>query len=79
MYCLISFKVFFFVDSDSQAHKSKKVYVPRVEDKNCHMRMLNISSVDDLIANSMDILEPAPFDADGNEREDGNFYNQNMA
>lgn len=39
------------------------------------MRMLNISTIDDLIANSMDILEPAPFDADGNEREDGNFYN----
>ncbi|KAK4747301.1 hypothetical protein SAY87_026338 [Trapa incisa] len=57
-------------DSDSQVHKSKKVYVPRVEDNNCHMRMLNILSVDDLIANSMNILEPAPVDADGNERED---------
>ncbi|KAK4791110.1 hypothetical protein SAY86_031523 [Trapa natans] len=60
-------------DSDSQVHKSKKVYVPRVEDNNCHMRMLNISSVDDLIANSMNILEPAPVDADGNEREDAAF------
>lgn len=50
----------------------KKLYVPRVEDKNSHMRMLNISSVDDMIANSMDILEPAALDADGNEREDGN-------
>lgn len=37
------------------------------------MRMLHISSTDDLIANSMDILEPAPVDADGNEREDGTF------
>ncbi|OWM90459.1 hypothetical protein CDL15_Pgr014762 [Punica granatum] len=55
---------------DSQAHSSKKVYVPRVEDKNCHMRMFNISSVGDLIANSMDILEPAPVDAEGNEREE---------
>jgi 5-formyltetrahydrofolate cyclo-ligase len=35
------------------------------------MRMLNISCVDDLVANSMDILEPAPVDGDGNEREDG--------
>lgn len=35
------------------------------------MRMLKISSVDDLIANSMNILEPNPVDADGNEREDG--------
>ncbi|KAK7317220.1 hypothetical protein RJT34_01262 [Clitoria ternatea] len=48
----------------------KRVYVPRVEDKNSHMRMLHISRIDDLIANSMDILEPAPVDADGNARED---------
>lgn len=45
--------------------------MPRVEDKNSHMRMFHISSIDDLIANSMDILEPAPVDADGIEREDG--------
>lgn len=55
-------------DGDSQM--GKKLYVPRVEDKNRHMRMLNISSVDDLIANSMNILEPDPIDANGNERED---------
>ncbi|MED6226096.1 5-formyltetrahydrofolate cyclo-ligase, mitochondrial [Stylosanthes scabra] len=48
----------------------KKLYVPRVEDKNSHMRMLSISRIDDLIANSMDILEPAPLDASGNARED---------
>ncbi|XP_077253654.1 5-formyltetrahydrofolate cycloligase [Tasmannia lanceolata] len=48
----------------------KKLYVPRVEDKNSHMRMLNISSIDDLIANAMNILEPANLDADGNQRED---------
>lgn len=42
-----------------------------MEDKNSHMRMLNISGIDDLIPNSMDILEPAPVDADGNKREDG--------
>lgn len=35
------------------------------------MRMLHISHMDDLIANSMNILEPAPVDAQGNEREDG--------
>ncbi|KAL3639538.1 5-formyltetrahydrofolate cyclo-ligase, mitochondrial [Castilleja foliolosa] len=51
----------------------KKLYVPRVEDKNSFMRMLNISRIDDLIANSMDILEPAPCDAEGNEREDVMF------
>ena len=49
----------------------KTLYVPRVEDKNSHMRMLKISSMDDLIANSMNILEPAPMDAEGKEREDG--------
>ncbi|KAL5994497.1 hypothetical protein ACLOJK_024550 [Asimina triloba] len=48
----------------------RKLYVPRVEDKNSYMRMLNISSIEDLIANSMNILEPAPTDADGNQRED---------
>lgn len=34
------------------------------------MRMLNITHMDDLISNSMNILEPAPVDGDGNERED---------
>ncbi|XP_028781690.1 5-formyltetrahydrofolate cyclo-ligase, mitochondrial isoform X1 [Neltuma alba] len=52
------------------ANGGRKLYVPRVEDKNSHMRMLNISRMDDLIANSMDILEPDPIDAEGNERED---------
>ncbi|XP_057443038.1 5-formyltetrahydrofolate cyclo-ligase, mitochondrial [Lotus japonicus] len=54
----------------SAATGGKKLYVPQVEDKNSHMRMLNISRIDDLVANSMDILEPAPVDADGNARED---------
>lgn len=35
------------------------------------MRMLKISSINDLVASSMNILEPAPVDCDGNEREDG--------
>ncbi|KAK8333534.1 hypothetical protein V6Z12_A10G208100 [Gossypium hirsutum] len=48
----------------------KKLYVPRVEDKNSNMRMFNISRIDDLVANSMNILEPASVDADGNTRED---------
>ncbi|PNX65669.1 5-formyltetrahydrofolate cyclo-ligase-like protein, partial [Trifolium pratense] len=34
------------------------------------MRMLNVSRIDDLVANSMNILEPDPVDADGNARED---------
>lgn len=59
-----------FEDGNVEVRK-KKLYVPRVENKNSHMRMLHISRIDDLVANSMDILEPAPVDADGNEREDG--------
>ncbi|CAM8926733.1 unnamed protein product [Rhodiola kirilowii] len=55
---------------DSHGSMRKKLYVPRVEDKNSHMRMLNINSLDDLVANSMDILEPAPVDSHGNQRED---------
>ncbi|KAK4362417.1 hypothetical protein RND71_017658 [Anisodus tanguticus] len=54
----------------------KKLFVPRVEDRNRNMRMLNISSTEDLIASSMDILEPAPLDADGNEREDVLFASE---
>ncbi|KAH7570189.1 hypothetical protein JRO89_XS05G0065200 [Xanthoceras sorbifolium] len=48
----------------------KKLYVPRIEDRNSNMRMLKISSVNDLIVNSMNILEPALVNSDGNERED---------
>lgn len=53
----------------------KKLYVPRVEDKNSHMRMLRISTIEDLVANSMNILEPSPVDSDQSEREDGKLYN----
>ncbi|XP_051136536.1 5-formyltetrahydrofolate cyclo-ligase, mitochondrial [Andrographis paniculata] len=59
--------------TDDGSQVRKKVYVPRVEDKNSFMRMLHISKMDDLIANSMDILEPASCDAEGNEREDVMF------
>ncbi|GMP33583.1 hypothetical protein CsSME_00006839 [Camellia sinensis var. sinensis] len=55
---------------DGHSLMGKKLYVPRVEDRNSNMRMFNIASIDDLIANSMNILEPAPIDAEGNERED---------
>lgn len=63
----------FSLNQDCHTQGGKRLYVPRVEDKNSHMRMLNISCIDDLVANSMNILEPAPVDSDGNEREDGNF------
>lgn len=57
-------------DDGSSIQTNKKLYVPRVEDKNSNMRMLNISSRNDLIANSMKILEPSPIDISGNPRED---------
>ncbi|CAI0399092.1 unnamed protein product [Linum tenue] len=56
--------------SSGDSSVAKKLYVPRVEDKNSNMRMFLISSMDDLIANSMDILEPAAVDRNGNPRED---------
>ncbi|KAG8474479.1 hypothetical protein CXB51_031442 [Gossypium anomalum] len=55
----------------SSAKERKKLYVPRVEDRNSNMKMLMISSVKDLIEKSMNILEPALVDSDGNQREDG--------
>lgn len=66
---LTSFNLCF--NSEGNTQMRKKLYVPRVEDKNSHMRMLHISSIDDLIANSMNILEPAGEDSEGNQREDG--------
>ncbi|KAL2536804.1 RAVE (Regulator of V-ATPase assembly) complex subunit RAV1/DMX protein [Forsythia ovata] len=63
-------------DQDDHSQVSKKLYVPRVEDKNSHMQMLNISRMNDLIANSMDKLELAPVDAEGNERKDGLAFNK---
>lgn len=68
--------LFFSSTLDGCDQIAKKLYVPRVEDKNSHMRMLSISSMDDLIANSMDILEPAPVDHYGNVREDGKYGGQ---
>ncbi|KAK8979760.1 hypothetical protein V6N11_065963 [Hibiscus sabdariffa] len=53
----------------SPAEERKKLYVPRV-DRNSNMKMLMISSVDDLIEKSMNILEPALVDSDGIQRED---------
>ncbi|XP_062187923.1 5-formyltetrahydrofolate cyclo-ligase, mitochondrial-like isoform X2 [Phragmites australis] len=50
--------------------QAKDLYVPRVEDKNRNMRMLKITTMDDLVKNSMNILEPSPVDASGNDRED---------
>ncbi|KZV34719.1 5-formyltetrahydrofolate cyclo-ligase, mitochondrial-like [Dorcoceras hygrometricum] len=61
---------------DGQYQVRKTLYVPRVEDKNSHMRMLNISTMDDLVANSMNILEPSPFDAQGKELEDVMLANE---
>jgi 5-formyltetrahydrofolate cyclo-ligase len=59
------------VSSHGQEEQAKDLYVPRVEDKNRSMRMLKITNMDDLVKSSMDILEPSPLDANGNDREDG--------
>uniref|UniRef100_A0A2P2QL58 5-formyltetrahydrofolate cyclo-ligase n=1 Tax=Rhizophora mucronata TaxID=61149 RepID=A0A2P2QL58_RHIMU len=64
---------------DGGTQIAKKLYVPRVEDRNSNMRMLNISCLNDLIANSMDILEPALVDRDGNLREDGELIDRNCS
>ncbi|OEL20568.1 5-formyltetrahydrofolate cyclo-ligase, mitochondrial [Dichanthelium oligosanthes] len=55
---------------EGQTGLAKDLYVPRVEDKNRNMRMLKITTMDDLVKNSMNILEPSPVDASGNDRED---------
>lgn len=56
--------------TDGNGQMRKKLYVPRVEDRNSNMRMLKISTVEDLVANSMNILEPSLLDSDGNQCED---------
>ncbi|RLM84470.1 5-formyltetrahydrofolate cyclo-ligase, mitochondrial [Panicum miliaceum] len=59
-----------------QEELTKDLYVPRVEDKNRNMRMLKITTMDDLVKNSMNILEPSPVDASGNDREDGQAFDR---
>ncbi|KAF3322042.1 5-formyltetrahydrofolate cyclo-ligase [Carex littledalei] len=56
--------------SEHQVEIEKELYVPRVEDKNSNMRMFKITTMDDLVPNSMNILEPSPLDDKGNQRED---------
>ncbi|XP_021310289.1 5-formyltetrahydrofolate cyclo-ligase, mitochondrial isoform X2 [Sorghum bicolor] len=56
--------------SSNPEELAKDLYVPRVEDKNRNMRMLKITTMDDLVKNSMNILEPSPVDATGKDRED---------
>nr|CAB3454758.1 unnamed protein product [Digitaria exilis] len=62
--------------SEGQEELAKDLYVPRVEDKNRNMRMLRITTMDDLVKNSMNILEPSPVDASGNDREDGQAFDR---
>eukprot|EP00252_Welwitschia_mirabilis_P013535 TRINITY_DN2976_c0_g1_i1.p1 TRINITY_DN2976_c0_g1~~TRINITY_DN2976_c0_g1_i1.p1 ORF type:complete len:266 (+),score=37.99 TRINITY_DN2976_c0_g1_i1:119-799(+) len=57
-------------NSDSDMQIPKKLYVPRVEDKQRNMKMLHITTISDLVANSMNILEPGLVDSSGEERED---------
>lgn len=62
-----------FSFQEHQVEIEKEVYVPRVEDKNSNMRMFKITTMDDLVPNSMNILEPSPVDDKGNQREDRKF------
>uniref|UniRef100_A0A0E0LMM4 5-formyltetrahydrofolate cyclo-ligase n=1 Tax=Oryza punctata TaxID=4537 RepID=A0A0E0LMM4_ORYPU len=61
---------------NSEHGHAKDLYVPRVEDKNRNMRMLKITTMDDLVKNSMNILEPSPLDASGNAREEGQAFDR---
>ncbi|XP_020979149.1 5-formyltetrahydrofolate cyclo-ligase, mitochondrial isoform X3 [Arachis ipaensis] len=58
--------------TEDQGHvqMKKRLYLPRVEDKNSNMKMLKVSSYDDLVLSSMNILEPTLVDSSGNPRED---------
>ncbi|MED6225759.1 hypothetical protein PIB30_096840 [Stylosanthes scabra] len=59
-------------ETEDQGHvqMKKRLYLPRVEDKNSNMKMLKVSSYDDLVLSSMNILEPTLVDCTGNPRED---------
>ncbi|KAH9297913.1 hypothetical protein KI387_029595 [Taxus chinensis] len=57
-------------DSACNMQIPKTLYVPRVEDKESNMKLLHITSVSELIGNSMNILEPTPLDNTGHQRED---------
>ncbi|XP_031480983.1 5-formyltetrahydrofolate cyclo-ligase, mitochondrial-like isoform X2 [Nymphaea colorata] len=56
--------------ADQNSHMQKSLYVPRVENKKSFMRMLKITNREDLIENSMNILEPSAIDSSGIERQD---------
>ena len=60
-----------FSTEEGHVQIKKKLYLPRVEDKNGNMKMLKVSSFDDLVVSSMNILEPNLIDSNGNPREDG--------
>lgn len=66
--------IFLLLLKKKKLKERKKLYVPRVEDRNSNMKMLMISGVNDLIEKSMNILEPALADSDGNKREDGMIF-----
>jgi 5-formyltetrahydrofolate cyclo-ligase len=62
-------KIMAYLLQQQHEFPEKKVYVPRIEDKESHMCMLHITNIDeDLVANSMNILEPTPLMPLGNPR-----------
>ncbi|GBG82014.1 hypothetical protein CBR_g34194 [Chara braunii] len=51
--------------------QQKALYVPRVDDKKSHMRMLRITDMEgDVERNAMDILEPKEVNTDGSPRDE---------
>lgn len=55
------------------SERAKELYVPRVVDREANMSMLSVSTVSDLIVNSMGIVEPDFNYPDGNPRKNGWF------
>ncbi|KAH7285145.1 hypothetical protein KP509_33G015300 [Ceratopteris richardii] len=56
----------------------KSLYVPWIQDKQSHLKFFHIGSSEDLIANSMGILEPIPANSDGSPRSDVMQMNESI-
>ena len=59
---------------DNFSENRTKLYLPRIDDRNSKMKMLWITSYNDLVLNSMNIPEPSLEDLDGKQQEDRRFY-----
>lgn len=57
-------------EENCERNRFKRLYLPRIEDKNSNMKMLRVETYNDLVANSMNILEPSPVVPSGDPREE---------